>query len=197
MLFRSYRDVEPFAQIVDAESQAAGGPRLTYFEYLTAMAFQAFASAPVDVAVVETGMGGTWDATGAVDPDVAVIAPISLDHQEYLGDTIAEIAGEKAGILTASAIAVLAEQPYQDAADVLRERVEELGAEASVEGQQIGVLARTPGVGGQMLSLQGIAGRYEEVFLSLLGEHQARNALLAVAAAEALQIGRASCRERV
>ena len=183
---QAYRDVEPFAQIVDAESQAAGGPPLTYFEYLTAMAFQAFASAPVDVAVVETGLGGTWDATGAVDPDVAVITPISLDHQEYLGDTIAEIAGEKAGILTSEAIAVLAEQPYQDAADVLRERVAELGAEASVEGQQIGVLARTPGVGGQMLSLQGIAGRYEEVFLSLLGEHQARNALLAVAAAEAL-----------
>ncbi|WP_341854884.1 folylpolyglutamate synthase/dihydrofolate synthase family protein [Brachybacterium sp. GPGPB12] len=115
---QAYRDVEPFAQIVDAESRAAGGPPLTYFEYLTAMAFQAFASAPVDVAVVETGLGGTWDATGAVDPDVAVITPISLDHQEYLGDTIAEIAGEKAGILTSEAIAVLAERPYQDAADV-------------------------------------------------------------------------------
>ncbi|MEE1618891.1 bifunctional folylpolyglutamate synthase/dihydrofolate synthase [Brachybacterium sp. J153] len=183
---QAYRDVEPFAQIVDAESQAAGGPPLTFFEYLTAMAFQAFASAPVDVAVVETGLGGTWDATGAVDPDVTVITPISLDHQEYLGDTIAEIAGEKAGILTSSATAILAAQPYEDAAEVLRDRISELGAEAALEDQQIGVLARTPGVGGQMLTLQGIAGRYEEVFLSLLGEHQARNALLAVAAAEAL-----------
>ncbi|MFC7458773.1 bifunctional folylpolyglutamate synthase/dihydrofolate synthase [Brachybacterium sp. GCM10030267] len=183
---QAYRDVEPFAAIVDAESEAAGGVPLTYFEYLTAMSFQAFASAPVDVAVVETGLGGTWDATGVVRPDVTVITPISLDHQEYLGETIAEIAGEKAGILTAEATAVIASQPYEDAADVLRDRIAELGADAAIEDQQIGVLARTPGVGGQMLSLQGIAGRYEEVFLSLLGEHQARNALLAVSAAEAL-----------
>ncbi len=183
---QAYRDVEPFAAIVDAEQEAAGGVRLTYFEYLTAMAFQAFASAPVDVAVVETGLGGTWDATGVVDPDVTVITPISLDHQDYLGETIAEIAGEKAGILTAEATAVIASQPYEDAADVLRERIAELGTEAAIEDQQIGVLSHTPGVGGQMLTLQGIAGRYEQVFLSLLGEHQARNALLAVAAAEAL-----------
>lgn len=183
---QAYRDVEPFAQIVDEESLAAGGVRLTFFEYLTAMAYQAFASAPVDVAVVETGLGGTWDATGVVDPDVAVVTSIGLDHQEYLGETIAEIAGEKAGILTATATAVLAAQPEGDAADVLRERIIELGAEAAFEDEQIGVLARTPGVGGQMITLQGIAGRYEDLFLSLLGEHQAHNALLAVAAAEAL-----------
>ena len=183
---QAYQDVQPFAAIVDAESEAAGGVRLTYFEYLTAMAFQAFASAPVDVAVIETGLGGTWDATGVASPDVSVITPIGLDHQAYLGETIAEIAGEKAGILTAEATAVIAAQGEGDAADVLRERIIELGAEAALEDQQIGVIARTPGVGGQMLTLQGIAGRYEEVFLSLLGEHQARNALLAVAAAEAL-----------
>lgn len=183
---QAYRDVEPFAAIVDAESEAAGGVPLTYFEYLTAMAFQAFASAPVDVAVIETGLGGTWDATGAASPDVAVITPIGLDHQEYLGETLAEIAGEKVGILTPKATAVIAAQGEDEAADVLRERIIELGAEAAFEDEQIGVIARTPGVGGQMLTLQGIAGRYEEVFLSLLGEHQARNALLAVAAAEAL-----------
>lgn len=183
---QAYRDVEPFARIVDEESLAAGGVRLTYFEYLTAMAYQAFASAPVDVAVVETGLGGTWDATGVIDPDVAVITAIGLDHQEYLGETIAEIAAEKAGILTAGATAVIAAQTEGDAADVLRERVIELGAEAAFEDEQIGVLSRTPGVGGQMLTLQGIAGRYEDLFLSLLGEHQAHNALLAVAAAEAL-----------
>ncbi|QCR54558.1 dihydrofolate synthase [Brachybacterium sp. SGAir0954] len=183
---QAYEDVLPFALIVDEESAAAGGPPLTFFEYLTAMAFQAFASAPVDVAVVETGLGGTWDATGVADPDVAVITPIGLDHQEYLGDTIELIAGEKAGILTERAIAVLGAQVEPEAMDVLRERVTELGAEAAVQDEQIGVIARTPGVGGQMLTLQGIAGRYEEVFLSLLGEHQASNALLAVAAAEAL-----------
>ncbi|MCW1804930.1 bifunctional folylpolyglutamate synthase/dihydrofolate synthase [Brachybacterium squillarum] len=183
---QAYEDVLPFALIVDEESAAAGGPPLTFFEYLTAMAFQAFASAPVDVAVVETGLGGTWDATGVADPDVAVITPIGLDHQEYLGDTIELIAGEKAGILTERAIAVLGAQVEPEAMDVLRERVTELGAEAAVQDEQIGVIARTPGVGGQMLTIQGIAGRYEEVFLSLLGEHQASNALLAVAAAEAV-----------
>ncbi len=183
---QAYEDVAPFAQIIDAQSAQAGGPPLTYFEYLTAMAFQAFASAPVDVAVIETGLGGTWDATGAISPDVTVITPISLDHQDYLGDTIAEIAGEKAGILTREATAIIADQPFEDAADVLLERITALGAEAAIEGQQIGVTSRTPGVGGQMLTLQGIAGRYEQVFLSLLGEHQASNALLAVAAAEAL-----------
>jgi dihydrofolate synthase/folylpolyglutamate synthase len=188
---QAYQDVEPFAQIVDEESSAAGGPRLTFFEYLTAMAYQAFASAPVDVAVVETGMGGTWDATGVVDPDVTVITPIGMDHQEYLGDTIAQIAGEKAGILTADALAVIAAQPEGDALDVVREKLIELGSEAVFEddgtgGGQIGVLARTPGVGGQMVTLQGIAGRYEDVFVSLLGEHQAHNTLLAVAACEGL-----------
>ncbi|MFC0675569.1 bifunctional folylpolyglutamate synthase/dihydrofolate synthase [Brachybacterium hainanense] len=183
---QAYHDVAPFAEVVDAESLAAGGPRLTFFEYLTAMGYQAFASAPVDVAVVEVGLGGTWDATGVVDPDVAVVAAIGLDHQEYLGETIAEIAGEKAGILTRDAFAVIAEQLEEDAADVLRDRLDEVGASAAIEGRQIAVLSRTPGVGGQMLSLQGVAARYEDVFLSLLGEHQARNALLAVAACEAL-----------
>lgn len=183
---QAYRDVEPFAQMVDAESLAAGGPRMTFFEVITAMQFQAFASAPVDVAVVETGMGGTWDATGAATPDVAVITAIGYDHQEYLGEDIADIAGEKAGILTADAFAVIADQPYAEAAEVLRERLAELGAEAAIEEQQIAVLDRTPGVGGQMITLQGIAARYEDLFLSLLGEHQAHNALLAVAACEAL-----------
>ncbi|GAA1714968.1 folylpolyglutamate synthase/dihydrofolate synthase family protein [Brachybacterium phenoliresistens] len=183
---QAYYDVEPFAEVVDREQLEAGGVRLTFFEYLTAMGYQAFASAPVDVAVVETGLGGTWDATGVVAPDVAVVTAIGLDHQEYLGETIAEIAGEKAGILTPGAFAVLAEQLEEDAADVLRDRLEEIGAEAAIEGQQIAVLSRTPGVGGQMLSLQGVAARYDEVFLSLLGEHQAHNALLAVAACEAL-----------
>lgn len=183
---QAYRDVEPFAAIADAESLERGGPRLTFFEYMIAMTYQAFASAPVDVAVVETGLGGTWDATGVLSPDVAVITSIGYDHQEYLGDDIADIAGEKAGILTAEAFAVLGEQRYEDAAQVLRDRVTEVGAVAAIEGEQIAVLERTPGVGGQLLSLQGIAARYDEVYLSLLGEHQAHNALLAVAACEAL-----------
>src|SRR5699024_5526389 len=126
------------------------------------------------------------DATGVVDPDVTLSTPISLDHQDYLGEASAEIAGERPGSLTADATAVIASQPYEDAAHVRPERVAQLGTEDAVEDRQIWELTHTPGVGGHMLSLQGIAGRYEQVFLSLLGEHQARTALLAVAAAEAL-----------
>lgn len=94
-----YREIEPFVQLVDAQSQQDGGPAMSKFEVLTAMAFAAFADAPVDVAVVEVGMGGRWDATNVVDAPVAVITPIGIDHAEYLGDTIGEIAAEKAGII--------------------------------------------------------------------------------------------------
>lgn len=186
---QAYDDVFPFVQIVDRESEGRGGPRMTMFEVLTAMQFQAFASAPVDVAVVETGLGGTWDATNVIDSDVAVITPIAFDHQDYLGETIGQIAGEKAGILTPTAIAVIAAQPYAEALEVIKARATELGASAAIEGEQIAVLHRVPGVGGQMLSLQGIAARYDDLFLHLLGQHQAHNALLAVAAAEALLTG--------
>nr|WP_246370935.1 folylpolyglutamate synthase/dihydrofolate synthase family protein [Helcobacillus massiliensis] len=182
---QAFEDVMPFVERVDQESLAAGGPRMTMFEVLTAMQFQAFATAPVDAAVIETGLGGTWDATNIIDSDVTVITSISLDHQEYLGDTIEEIAGEKAGILKPGAIAVLGAQKHPSAMDVLQEVAEERGITAAVEGEQIAVLDRVPGVGGQMLSVQGIAGRYDEVFLPLLGEHMASNALLAIAAAEA------------
>ncbi|MCT1557923.1 bifunctional folylpolyglutamate synthase/dihydrofolate synthase [Helcobacillus massiliensis] len=182
---QAFEDVMPFVERVDEESLAAGGPRMTMFEVLTAMQFQAFATAPVDAAVIETGLGGTWDATNIIDSDVTVITSISLDHQEYLGDTIEEIAGEKAGILKPGAIAVLGAQKHPSAMDVLQEVAEERGITAAVEGEQIAVLDRVPGVGGQMLSVQGIAGRYDDVFLPLLGEHMASNALLAIAAAEA------------
>ncbi len=186
---QAYEDVMPFVEVVDRESEADGGPRMTMFEVLTAMQFQAFASAPVDVAVVETGLGGRWDATNVIAPDVTIITPIALDHQGWLGDTIAEIAGEKAGILKADATAVIAAQPYPEALDVLKERAAAIGVTAAIEDEQIAVVSNTPGVGGQMLSLQGIADRYSDLFLSLLGEHQVHNALLAVAASEALLTG--------
>ncbi len=182
---QAYDDVHPFVIRVDEESKAAGGPRMTMFEVLTAMQFQAFANAPVDVAIVETGLGGTWDATNIILPDVTVICSISYDHQDYLGSTIEEIAGEKAGILKQCAIAVLGAQQFPEAMDVLIETAQARGITAAIEGQQIAVLDRTAAVGGQLLSLQAIAGRYDELFLPLLGEHMAHNALLAVCAAEA------------
>src|SRR5258707_1356212 len=96
----TYREIEPFVQLVDQQSEAAGGPAMSKFEVVTAMAFAAFADAPVDVAVVEVGLGGRLDATNVVNAPVAVITPIGVDHADYLGYTIARIAGEKAGIIT-------------------------------------------------------------------------------------------------
>lgn len=176
-----YREIEPYVQLVDAQ----GGPAMSKFEVLTGMAFAAFADAPVEAAVVETGLGGTWDATNVADGTVSVITPIGIDHVEYLGSELTGIAGEKAGIIKPGSIAVLAPQETEVAA-VLLERCAEVGATVARQGLEFGVLRRTQAVGGQMLKLQGLGGAYDEVFLPLLGEHQAGNAAVALAAAEAL-----------
>ena len=180
----SYDDVLPYVDLVDARSAASGAPRMTFFEVLVAMAYAAFADAPVDVAAVEVGMGGAWDATNVLDARVAVVTPIALDHQRFLGYDVASIAGEKAGIIKPGAVAVLADQP-RAAADVLIRRCAEVGAQPLREGVEFGVAAREVAVGGQLLALQA-AGRYDDVFLPLYGEHQARNAACALAAVEAL-----------
>ncbi|RCG24963.1 bifunctional folylpolyglutamate synthase/dihydrofolate synthase [Sphaerisporangium album] len=178
-----YRELEPYLELVDGKVG-----RLSFFEVLTAMAYAAFADAPVDVAVIETGMGGTWDATNVADGTVAVITPISLDHTEYLGPDVETIAGEKAGIIKPGATAVLAQQPLP-AAEVLVRRAAEAGATVAREGLEFGVLHRELAMGGQLLQLQGLKGVYEDVFLPLYGAHQAGNAALALAAVEALTAG--------
>lgn len=175
-----YGDIEPYLALVDA--QFPDTP-LSYFEVLTAMAFAGFADAPVGVAVVETGMGGTWDATNVADGTVAVITPIDLDHMDYLGPDIESIAGEKAGIIKPGAVAVLAQQKVA-AAEVLLARSAEVGAAVLREGLEFGVRHRDVAVGGQLLALQTPAGVYDEVFLPLHGAHQAHNAALALAAVE-------------
>jgi dihydrofolate synthase/folylpolyglutamate synthase len=180
----SYDDVIPYVDLVDARSAAAGEPRMTFFEVLVAMAYAAFADAPVEVAAVEVGMGGAWDATNVLDAQVAVVMPIALDHQRFLGYDVASIAGEKAGIIKPGALAVLADQP-PEAAEVLLRRCAEVGATPLREGVEFGVAAREIAVGGQLLTLRA-GGMYEDVFLPLYGEHQAHNAAAAVAAAEAL-----------
>ncbi len=184
------RDVLPYVQMIDGKHPVP----LSFFEVLTGMAYAAFADAPVDVAVVETGMGGTWDATNVADGAVAVITPIGLDHTRYLGDTVEEIAGEKAGIIKPGAVVVLAQQPVE-AAEVLLRRVVEAGASAAREGIEFGVLGREVAVGGQVLRLQGLHGIYDEVFLPLFGDHQAGNAATALAAVEAFAGGAASTGE--
>jgi dihydrofolate synthase / folylpolyglutamate synthase len=176
----AYAEVLPYLALVD-ESQPAP---LSFFEVLTAMAFSVFADAPVDVAVIEVGVGGTWDCTNVADGAVAVITPISIDHVRYLGNTVTAIATDKAGIIKPGAVAVLAQQPI-DAAEVLLRRVAEVGATVAREGLEFGVTSRELAVGGQLLGVRGLLGSYEDLFLPLFGAHQAGNAACALAAVEA------------
>lgn len=189
----TYHDIQPYVEMIDKQSEAAGGPRMSKFEVLTAMAYAAFAEAPVDVAIVETGMGGTWDATNVIDGQVAVITPIGLDHTDYLGPDLTSIAGEKAGIIKKApedelvprdTVAVIAQQE-PEVMDVLLRRAVEMDAAVAREGSEFRVLSRAVAIGGQVLELQGLGGVYDEIFLPLHGEHQARNAVLALAAVEA------------
>jgi len=179
-----YEEVLPYVDLVDTRSAERDEPRMTFFEVLVAMAYAAFADAPVDVAVVEVGMGGAWDATNVADGEVAVVTPIAVDHERFLGHDVASIATEKAGIIKAGATAVLARQP-DEAAEVLLHRVGEVGARLAREGLEFGVVHRDVAVGGQLVTLSGLAGTYEDVYLPLHGEHQAHNAACALAAAEA------------
>ncbi|WP_247826267.1 bifunctional folylpolyglutamate synthase/dihydrofolate synthase [Arthrobacter antioxidans] len=181
---RVWDEIKPYLDIVDGELLVAGEPRLTYFECVTILAFAIFADEPIDVGVIEVGLGGITDATNVGDGQVAVVTPISLDHTELLGDTVEDIALEKAGIIKPGSFLVSAIQP-RDAAQVLLERAREVGAEFRFEGVEFGVESRTVAVGGQVVSLTGLAGRYGELLVPLHGEHQAENAAVAVAAVEA------------
>ncbi len=178
-----YDEVAPVLAMADEASELEGGPKLSFFEVMTALGFAAFADAPVDVAVLEVGMGGTWDATNVADAQVAVIMPIGMDHSDYLGDTLADIAGEKAGIIKPSSSVVLAAQELP-AQQVLTAATLALEARTAMEGVHFGVVERVLAVGGQQLTLRGLGGDYADVFLPLFGEHQARNAAAAVVAVE-------------
>ncbi len=175
-----YDEIAPFVALVDAAQELP----LSYFEVLTGIGLAAFADAPIDVAVLEVGMGGSWDTTNVADARVAVVTGIALDHTNYLGPDVATIAAEKAGIIKAEATAVLAAQDPA-AAEVLLRRAVEVEATVAREGAEFGIVDRTIAVGGQVLSLQGLGGRYDEIYLGLHGEHQAHNAALALAAVEA------------
>ena len=176
-----YRDIEPYVQMVDAAQPVP----MSFFEVLTGMAYAAFADAPVDVAVVEVGMGGSWDATNVIDAAVAVITPIGLDHTDKLGETTGAIAVEKSGIIKSGAVAVVAQQQL-DAAETILRRAVEVDATVAREGMEFGVIRRELAVGGQLVTLRGLGGEeYEDVFIPLHGEHQAHNAALALAAVEA------------
>jgi len=175
-----YAEVAPVAAYLDE----ASGETLTYFDMTTAMAFAAFADAPVDAAVVEVGLGGADDSTNVLQAGVCVITPIGLDHTEWLGDTIADIALAKAGIVHKGTTLVCAAQPEEAMRPIL-DRCTEVGATLAREGTEFGVLRRSVAVGGQVLTLQGLSGVYDEVFLPLHGAYQAQNAAVALAAVEA------------
>jgi dihydrofolate synthase/folylpolyglutamate synthase len=178
----TWNEIKPYVALVDV--RRIDGVPMTFFEVITGMAYAAFADAPVDVAIVEVGLGGTWDATNVADGDVAVVTPIDLDHTHLLGSSIAEIAREKAGIIKPGAHAILAGQSLE-AAEVLLERCAEMGALPQREGIDFGVIDRQLAVGGQLIRLNGAEGPVDDIFLPLYGAHQAANAAQALAAVEA------------
>jgi dihydrofolate synthase/folylpolyglutamate synthase len=179
-----YTDVAPYVDMVDAASAKEGGLPLSKFEILTAMAYAAFADIPVDAGVIEVGLGGTWDSTTAADAKVAVITPVGIDHTEYLGSTLTEIATNKAGIIKADSVAIVGPQE-QEAMNAILRRTIEVDAFVARFGSEFDVLERSFAVGGQRLTLQGLGGVYEDIFLPLAGAHQATNAAVALAAVEA------------
>jgi dihydrofolate synthase/folylpolyglutamate synthase len=176
----AYEEVIPYVRLVDERHPVA----MSFFEVLTGMAFAVFADTPVDVAILEVGVGGRLDCTNVADGVVAVITPISIDHTRLLGNTVEDIAAEKAGIIKPGAVAVLAQQPL-GAAEVLLRYAVEAGATVAREGVEFGVLSREQAVGGQELTLRGLRGTYEDLYLPLFGLHQAGNAACALAAVEA------------
>lgn len=180
-----YEDVEPYVAMVDQRSVASGGPRMTFFEVLTGMAFAAFADAPVDVIVLEVGMGGSWDATNVADGKVAVLTPMSHDHERWLGHQLVDIAAEKVGIIKDRAHVVSAHQ-RADVAEIVEVAAREHHASLARDGEEIGVVDTAVAVGGQLLTLRTRTAVYEDIFVPLHGAHQAHNALLALAAVEFL-----------
>ena len=176
----TYNDIAAYLDLMDSKFDHP----ISFFEAMTALAFAAFAEHPIDVGVIEVGMGGEWDATNVVDADVSVIMPINLDHTEYLGETLTEIAQTKAGIIKQSGFVVLAQQEPEAAKELLK-RAAEMGADVAREGVEYSVLSRSLAVGGQLLTIQGPSDTYEDIFLPLHGKHQASNAAAALVAVEA------------
>lgn len=181
----AWDSVGPIVELVDAESAQAGGPRMSFFEVFTVLAFTAFANCGVEVAVVEVGMGGKWDATNVINSAVQVITPIAQDHDAFLGTDLLAIATEKAGILRPGATLVLGPQE-EDVEDFLLQEADRLGVLVRRFGADFEAQDRELAVGGQMLSLVTPAARYEGVHLPLHGAYQGLNAAAALTAVEAL-----------
>ena len=176
----AYNDIAPYLDLMDAKFEHP----ISFFEAITALAFAAFAEHPIDVGVIEVGMGGQWDATNVVDADVSVIMPIGLDHMEYLGETLTEIAQTKAGIIKENGFVVMAQQEPESAVELLKQAAS-VGADVAREGIEYSLLSRAVAVGGQLVTIQGIKGIYSDIYLPLHGRHQSTNAAAALVAVEA------------
>lgn len=176
----AYNDIAPYLDLMDKKFDTP----ISFFEAITALAFVAFSEWPVDIGVIEVGMGGEWDATNVVEAAVSVITPIGFDHTAYLGNTLTEIAKTKGGIIKEGSSVVLARQEPEAAVELMR-RVAEVGAEVAREGIEYSLEKRSVAVGGQLITIQGLSGRYEDIFLPLHGKHQGANAATALAAVEA------------
>jgi dihydrofolate synthase/folylpolyglutamate synthase len=148
-----WADIEPILAMVDSELEAAGDTKLTFFEALAVLGFAVFADAPVDVLVLEVGMGGEWDSTNVADGDVAVFAPISMDHAERLGSTIAEIAKTKSGIIKPGAIVVSSAQ-VPEAMRVIEQKAADIAERIAVYGRDFEVLDVEPDTAGQRFSVK-------------------------------------------
>lgn len=179
-LIFAYNDIAAYLDLMDTKFEHP----ISFFEAVTALGFVAFAEYPVDVAVIEVGMGGEWDATNVVVADVSVIMPIGFDHMEYLGHTLHEIAATKAGIIKTGGFIVLAQQEPEAAKELIR-KAAEVGADVVREGIEYSVTSRAVAVGGQLLTIAGLHDTYDDIFLPLHGRHQAANAASALAAVEA------------
>ncbi len=182
-------DVAPYIDIVDRYSRDHGGVRMSFFEVLTVVALAGFADVPVDVAVIEVGMGGRWDATNVIDAQVVVLTPIARDHERWLGADVVDIAREKVGIISEGATVICAEQD-PEVLEVIEQACREKDAQLRLLGRDIDIVDRRVAVGGQMISVQTLAATYSDVYVPLLGPHQATNAALAIAAVEAFNSGR-------
>ncbi len=181
----AWQQVRDLVDLVDARMDSLGKPRMSFFEVLTAMAIWKFADAPVDVAIVEVGMGGAWDATNVLNADAAVIGPIDMDHMQWLGNSIEQIAGEKAGIIKPGCTVVVGPQPHEQVVmPIIDQAVQRNNATLLCDGQEVEVLSRVPAVGGQMVTLRTPHGTYTDVPVAKFGKHQAHNTLAALTAAE-------------
>lgn len=192
---RVYEEIKPYIEMTDAWSEAEGGPKMSKFEVLVALAYAGFADAPVDVGVVEVGLGGRWDATNVINAEVSVITPVGMDHTDRLGNTLAEIAGEKAGIIKRRPVAeddidpnsnvVIVGKQEPEAMNVILQQAIDCDAAVARLNTEFGVVESTIAVGGQQLTIKGLGGEYTDIFLPLSGAHQADNAAVALATVEA------------